>query len=165
MSTNLFILTTLFYHDVSSSRFKKTSNGASLDLYSHVPGAMPSSRKPTPAPSVASSMTTVSASRTTSDSSVIAVTVNDAAKSKKSTKCSQPPRSGWGLREDETVFEDESAERDAAHSSPLKGTDRLANAVGHISSSAIFLTRVSCSLVSGLSMSRLRQSAREVKRS
>jgi hypothetical protein len=173
MFSNLFTVTetTLLYHDISTFGIKKTSYGTVEDWGSHVPVARPSSRKPTPVPTVpvGSSTTAVPTFRTTGNSSTIAVTVNDVAKAKKSTKSSksskssQPLRSGIGLKDD-SIFEDESAEREAAHLSPLKGVDRLANAVRHISSSALFLTVVFCSALSGLSTSHLYQSAREIER-
>jgi hypothetical protein len=158
-----FTETTLFYHDISSSEFKKASYGPAKVSVSHVPVAKPSSRKSTLVPTVASSTTAIPVFRTTGSSSTIAVTVNDVAKAKKSSKSRQPLRSGLGLRDDE-AFEDESAEREAALSSPIKGADRPAIVVGHLSSSAVILIVVSCSPVSGLSTSRLCQSAQVVKR-
>jgi hypothetical protein len=138
MFTDPFALTeiTLFYHDISSSGLKRKSYGTIEDWTSRVPVAKSSGRKSRSSVPAPSSTTAISTFRTTGSSSVVAVTMNNVAKAKKACKSSQPPRA------DEDVFEDESAEREAALSSPIKGPDRRGNVVGHISSSEVFLTVV-----------------------
>ena len=110
---------TLFYFDLSTP---KTSNRGKIQTWTDQV-ASANKRFKVPAPDTATSSTAIRTDRTTSTSS--AVVAHAAPTSKKNAKLEQGGVKSFSAFLDE----DESAERDAALTSPIKGKKRLTTKV------------------------------------
>jgi hypothetical protein len=112
---------TLFYFDLSASKTSQT--GKIQSWTAQVAKANKKSKEPGPPSTATGTGTTASAFRTTASSSAV---VSQAAPTKKKAK---HEREAVISAVSAFLDEDESAERDAAHNSPIKGKKRLTTKV------------------------------------